>query len=65
MTLFNVYPNPSKGSVTVVGTGRLMVTNTFGQTILNRLVDGQTTIELPKGLYFVSMNGLTRKAVVE
>ena len=65
MTLFNVYPNPSSGSVTVVGTGRLIVTNTLGQALLNRLVDGQTTIELPKGLYFVSMNGLTKKTVVE
>ena len=65
ITLFNVYPNPASGSVTVEGTGRLVVTNILGQTILTQEMDGQTTIELPKGLYFAKMDGTTIKVVVE
>ena len=64
-TLFKVYPNPANGSVTVMGTGRLVITNTLGQTILIREIDGQTTMELPRGLYFVRTGGTTRKVIVE
>ncbi len=62
---FKVYPNPAQGRVTVEGTGTLTVTNTLGQTILNREIDGKTTLELPRGVWFVKLNGATRKLVVE
>ena len=62
---FKAYPNPAKDRVTVEGTGLMIVTNTLGQTILTKEIDGKTTIDLPQGLYFVKMNGETRKIVVE
>lgn len=62
---FYVYPNPTKDYVTIEGMGSAIVTNTLGQTILIREINGKETTELPKGLYFVKMNGVTRKIVVE
>ncbi|MBQ6307876.1 MAG: T9SS type A sorting domain-containing protein [Bacteroidales bacterium] len=62
---FMVYPNPAQGRFTVEGTGKLMISNMFGQTILNKEIDGKTTIELPQGMYFVKLGGETRKIVVE
>ena len=60
-----VYPNPAKDRVTIEGTGKATITNALGQTILTKEIDGKATIELPRGLYFVKMNGVTRKIVVE
>ena len=62
---FNIYPNPSAGRVTVEGTGRLTITNTLGQTLLTRDITDTETIELPRGVWFVKLNGTTRKLVVE
>lgn len=56
-SLLKVYPNPSEGVVTVEGTGKLMVVNALGQLVLTRDIDGQTTLTLPSGLYFVRMEG--------
>lgn len=64
-TAFRVYPNPAKDRVTVEGTGILTVTNTLGQTILSKEIDGKAKIDLPQGMYFVELNGITRKIVVE
>ena len=62
---FIVYPNPAKDRVTIEGTGKAIITNALGQTILTKEIDGKATIELPRGMYFVKMNGVTRKIVVE
>ena len=62
---FGIYPNPAKDCFTVEGTGVITVTNTLGQTILTQEIDGKATIELPQGIYFVRLNGATRKIVVE
>ena len=62
---FTVYPNPAKDRVTIEGMGTAIITNALGQTILTKEIDGKATIELPRGLYFVKMNGVTRKIVVE
>ena len=62
---FTVYPNPAKDRVTIEGTGKAIITNALGQTILTKEIDGKATIELPRGMYFVKMNGVTRKIVVE
>lgn len=51
--LLKVYPNPTEGAFTVEGTGRLTVVNALGQQMLTRDIDGQTTLNLPAGLYFV------------
>ena len=62
---FRIYPNPAKDRVTVEGSGTLTVTNTLGQTILTKEIDGKTIIELPQGMYFMKLNDVTRKIVVE
>lgn len=64
-TAFSIYPNPAQDRVIVEGTGTMIVTNTLGQTVLVKEIDGKATIELPQGLYFVKMNGTTRKIVME
>ena len=60
-----IYPNPSNGAFTVEGTGNLRITNLLGQEILTKEITGPTTIELPTGVYFLRLNGVTRKIVVE
>lgn len=60
-----VYPNPSNGTFTVEGDGRLSVLNLLGQEILTQEVEGKTTLELPQGIYFVKLGSATRKVVVE
>ena len=62
---FNIYPNPAKDRVTIEGTGTAIISNTLGQTILTREIDGKEIIALPQGMYFVKMNGVTRKVVVK
>ena len=64
-TAFMVYPNPVKDRFTVEGTGVMTVTNTLGQIILTREIEGKTIVELPQGMYFVKLGGVTRKVVVE
>ena len=60
-----VYPNPANGMFMVEGTGILHITNALGQTIQTKEIDGKTIVELPQGLYFVKLNGVTQKIVVE
>lgn len=62
---FKLYPNPSCGSITVEGQGQLIITNALGQILLTREIDGQTTIEIPQGLYFAKLGDSVRKIVVE
>ena len=64
-TTFNVYPNPAQGRFTVEGTGRMMVSNLLGQVVLVKEIDGQTTVALPQGMYFVKLGNEIRKIVVE
>ena len=63
--MFSLYPNPAQGRFTVEGTGTMTVTNVLGQTVLAREIDDKESIGLPRGIYFVRLNGLTRKIVVE
>ena len=62
---FMLYPNPSCGSITVEGKGLLIITNALGQSVLTREIDGQTTIEIPTGLYFAKLGNSVKKIVVE
>lgn len=62
---FGIYPNPAKGRFTIEGTGTMTVTNSLGQTILTREIDGKETLELPQGMYFVKLGEATRKVVVK
>ena len=63
--VLKIYPNPTHGKFTVEGTGRMTVTNLLGQTLLIKDVDGKTTVEMPSGTYFVKIDGVTQKVVVE
>ena len=62
---FKIYPNPAKDFITIEGTGFLTITNSLGQTIMTKEINGKAKIELPKGLFFVTFGGETRKIVVE
>ena len=62
---FTIYPNPAQGRFTVEGSGKMVVTNLLGQTVLTKEIDGKETVELPRGMYFVKLDGTTRKVVVE
>ena len=62
---FRVYPNPSKGNITVEGSGILIITNALGQTILAKEIKGTEKVDLPQGLYYVKLCGETQKIVVE
>ena len=62
---FKVYPNPAKGYIIIEGTGNMTVTNALGQTIMTKEIKGKEKLELPKGMYFVTMGNETRKVVVE
>ena len=62
---FNVYPNPAQGRFTVEGRGRMTVSNLLGQVVLVKEIDGQATVALPRGMYFVKLGNETRKIVVE
>lgn len=60
-----VYPNPANDRFTVEGTGMMRITNVLGQEIIAKEIDGKETVALPKGLYFVQLNGAVQKVVVE
>ncbi len=62
---FSIFPNPANGMFTVEGKGQMRVCNLFGQIILTKEIDGQMTLELPPGMYFVNIDGTTRKVLVE
>ena len=60
-----VYPNPAHGQFTVEGQGVLIVSDLLGQVLRTYTLDGQRTMELPQGLYFLTLGNVTRKLVVE
>ena len=64
-TAFDVWPNPAQGRFTVNGQGKMTITNTLGQVVFTKQIDGKETVELPRGLYLVILNGITHKIVVE
>ena len=53
----NVYPNPSDGQFTAEGNGTLRVYNALGQLIVMREIREKAVLDLPKGLYFVRLDG--------
>ena len=64
-SIFKVYPNPAKGYIIIEGTGNMTVTNALGQTIMTKEIKSKEKLELPKGMYFVTMGNETQKIVVE
>ncbi len=76
--LFDLYPNPSNGAVTInlsdynIGNYKLTVNNLLRELLYSSTISGQSTnlkLDLKKGLYFISLynNGQTtsRKIIVE
>ena len=61
---FNIYPNPSNGQFTVEGDGIMTITNTLGQVVFRNEVIERETVTLEKGIYFISINGMSKKLVV-
>ena len=61
---FNIYPNPSNGQFTVEGNGIMTITNTLGQVVFRNEVIERETVTLEKGIYFISINGMSKKLVV-
>jgi hypothetical protein len=64
-TAFDVWPNPAQGRFTVNGQGTMTITNTLGQTIITKEIDGEESIALPRDLYVVKIGNATRKVIVE
>lgn len=62
---FEVWPNPTQGRFVVQGKGKMTITNALGQILINHEIDGNESIALPQGLYFVKIGNATRKVVVE
>lgn len=65
MPVLNIYPNPSKGKFYVEGVGYLTVTTILGQTVIAMKINGLQMITLPKGIYLITLKGITNKVVVE
>lgn len=62
---FSIYPNPSNGMFTIRGSGILTISNMIGQTILQKEVDGESSVELPAGVYVAKLGNCIQKVVVE
>ena len=62
---FEVWPNPAKDRFMVEGKGKMTITNVLGQILLNHEINGKESIELPQGLYFVKIDNITQKVIVE
>ncbi len=68
---FSLYPNPTDGqlSITAASGGEYRITNLMGQTLLQgRLNSGSTSIDvsgLGKGMYFMTIEGRSKKFIVQ
>jgi hypothetical protein len=61
---FAVYPNPATNVLNVTGEGIAEISNMLGQIVMTENVQGNAQINvagLESGMYFVSMNGTTKK----
>ncbi|MBR3427980.1 MAG: DUF1565 domain-containing protein [Bacteroidales bacterium] len=63
--LFEVSPNPAQGHFMVEGKGKVTITNTLGQVVFAKEIEGKESIVLPRGLYIVRLGDATRKVIVE
>lgn len=63
--IFEVYPNPTNGSVTIEGSGKLTISNSLGQIITTKNIHGVETMELPRGIWLIKLTENVRKVVVK
>lgn len=62
----HIYPNPSKGSITVEGNGMIVIYNSLGQEVLQTYIVDKGILTLEKGIYFLRReDGTTQKFIVE
>lgn len=66
---FRVFPNPATGIVNIVGgSGEYRIANVMGQVLMTGTIQGECQqIDLsclPAGMYFVTINGVTKKFIV-
>ena len=62
----SIYPNPSKGNVTIEGNGIVTISNVLGQEVLRKEIVEKENISLEKGIYFVKINdGLSQKVIIK
>lgn len=65
-TTFTVYPNPATTSIKVTGEGNAVISNILGQTVTSATVNGVAEINvsnLESGVYFINMNGVSKKFI--
>ena len=65
-TTFTIFPNPATTSIKVTGEGEAVITNILGQTITSATVNGTEEINvsnLESGVYFINMNGVSKKFI--
>ena len=61
-----IYPNPSKGNITIEGHGTISVFNILGQEVLKKEVVDKETVMLEPGIYFVRKDdNSVQKIIVE
>lgn len=70
---FRIYPNPTNGAITLetqqatVSQPECRIMNVLGQTLITVSIYGESqqidVSELPKGLYFICVDGITRKFI--
>lgn len=65
-TTFSIYPNPATTTIKVTGEGNAVISNILGQTVKSASVNGAADInvsDLESGVYFINMNGVTKKFI--
>ena len=65
-TTFSIYPNPATTTIKVTGEGNAVISNILGQSVKSASVNGAAEInvsDLESGVYFINMNGVTKKFI--
>lgn len=65
-TTFTIFPNPATTSIKVTGEGNAVISNILGQTVTSATVNGVAEINvsnLESGVYFINMNGVSKKFI--
>jgi len=65
LTTMSIYPNPSNGTLTIEGNGNLTISNVPGQVVLQKQLIEKEEVNLGKGVYFVKVNEMTKKVIVQ
>lgn len=63
---FTIYPNPATSYIKVTGEGNAVISNILGQTVTSATVNGVAEINvsnLESGVYFINMNGVSKKFI--